>query len=63
MERKYAYFIVLRLVIGAVFGVSFGAAQENIPLGVQAFLGALGGVFVGWFAAAAMQKRNETKKE
>ena len=56
MDRKFGYYIVLGLVIGVVLGMGVGAASGNALLGIG--LGALGGVFIGWFiAAAALQNR------
>jgi hypothetical protein len=45
MERKYAFLIILGLLVGAIYGVFFGKAIENNVLGVA--LGAFGGVFLG----------------
>ena len=60
MERKFGYYIVLGLLIGAVFGLGLGAANGNTIWGIG--LGALFGVFIGWFvAAAALQSRDKTK--
>jgi len=55
MERRFGFYIVLGLVIGGFLGVGFGAAIENATLGIA--LGALGGLFIGWFAAAAARER------
>jgi hypothetical protein len=56
MDRRFGYYIVLGLVVGVVFGMGVGAAIGNVLLGIG--LGALGGVFIGWFiAAAALQSR------
>jgi hypothetical protein len=56
MDRRFGYYIVLGLVIGVAFGTLVGAASGNTLLGIG--LGALGGVFIGWFvAAAALQTR------
>ena len=60
MERKFGYYIVLGLLIGMVFGMGLGAANGNTIWGIG--LGALFGVFIGWFvAAAALQNRNKMK--
>ena len=60
MERKFGYYIVLGLLIGVVFGMGLGAANGNTIWGIG--LGALFGVFIGWFvAAAALQNRNKMK--
>lgn len=56
MKRKFAYLIFLGLLIGATYGVFFGKAIENDVLGVA--LGALGGVFLGWFIAIAVQEKS-----
>jgi uncharacterized protein YcfJ len=62
MERRFGYYIFLGLVIGAVLGVGLGAAIGKTALGVG--FGALGGVFIGWFvAAAALQDRNRKKED
>ncbi|GIK42944.1 MAG: hypothetical protein BroJett011_67770 [Chloroflexota bacterium] len=56
MERKFGYYILLGLVIGVVFGMGLGAANGNAIWGI--WLGALGGVFIGWFiAVAALENR------
>jgi len=58
MERKFGYYIVLGLLIGVVFGMGLGAANGNTIWGIG--LGALGGVFIGWFvAAAALEHRDK----
>ena len=60
MERKFGYYIVLGLLIGVVFGMGLGTANGNTIWGIG--LGALFGVFIGWFVAVAIQgNRNETK--
>lgn len=50
MDKTPAYYIFLGLLIGAVAGVGIGAANGNLITGMQ--LGALAGVFIGWFIAA-----------
>lgn len=59
MERKFGYYILLGLLIGVIFGTSLGAANGNTLWGIG--LGALGGVFIGWFVAAAAQNQSKTK--
>jgi hypothetical protein len=49
MERALGIYVFMGLVIGGVLGVGFGAAIQNPILGIA--LGALGGVFIGWFVA------------
>lgn len=58
MDQKSARFIFLGLLIGGVLGLLFGAGADNIVLGVA--LGALAGVFIGWFVAAAMQRQHKS---
>ena len=60
MEQKIGYYSFLGLVIGAIFGMGLGTASGNIIWGVG--LGALFGVFIGWFVAVAVFG-NRRKKE
>ncbi len=55
MNGTFGKYLVAGLAIGALFGFGIGAARGNSLLGVG--VGALVGVFVGWFAAAAAQER------
>jgi len=50
MTKKFGLFILSGLLIGGIFGIFFAAPLENPLLGVG--VGALGGVFLGWFIAA-----------
>lgn len=59
MDRRFAYFLFLGLVFGALIGLAFGAPKGNALLGVG--FGALAGVFIGWFAAAAAMQREKPK--
>ena len=59
MERRFGIYIFLGLVIGAVFGMEVGAASGNTIFGIG--LGALFGVFIGWFVAAALEIRKKNK--
>ena len=61
MDRKFGIYIVLGLVIGAVFGMGVGAASGNIIFGLG--LGALFGVFIGWFVAAALENQSKHKRD
>ena len=61
MDRNFGLYIVLGLVIGAVFGVPFGPAIGNTTLAIA--LGAFGGVFVGWFIAAAVLEDSKGKSK
>ena len=60
MDRKFGYFIVLGLAIGVVFGMGVGEANGNTLFGIG--LGALGGVFIGWFVAAVALKYQDKNK-
>jgi ABC-type uncharacterized transport system permease subunit len=60
MDRKFGYYIVLGLLVGAVYGFGLGAVNGNTLLGIG--LGALAGVFLGWFVAAAVLEREASKK-
>jgi len=60
MERKFAYYIFLGLLIGAILGIYWSAngnANARIPDG------GLAGAGIGWFIAAARtQNQNEKSK-
>lgn len=60
MNKKFALYIVSGLFIGALFGVSFAPVIENDTLGILG--GALAGVFIGWFIAAAVRIRKQERK-
>jgi len=60
MNKKFGLFILLGLLFGGTFGIFFGAPLENPLLGVE--FGALGGVFIGWFIAAAVIENEKTGK-
>lgn len=51
MEQKFGIYVFLGLLIGAVLGTSLGTG------GIGIGGGALAGVFVGWFIAAAVIER------
>lgn len=51
MNKKKVSLIFVGVIIGALFGTAFGPAIENTPLATT--LGALGGLFIGWFMVAA----------
>lgn len=42
------------MVTGAIFGMALGANLATPVVGVSA--GALAGIFIGWFIAAALQR-------
>jgi uncharacterized protein YcfJ len=50
---------VVVLVIGGFLGMEFGATSGNTALGLV--VGALGGLFIGWFAAAAAHEKRSGK--
>lgn len=54
MNKKFGLFIFLGLGIGGIFGVGLGAANGNATLGTA--IGAIAGVFIGWFIAAAVRE-------
>lgn len=54
MNKKFGYYIVIGLLIGAIFGMGIGAANGNPVTGIG--MGALAGVFLAWFIAAAILK-------
>jgi hypothetical protein len=51
MDKRFGYYVLLGLLIGNVFGLGYAAANGNTFLGL--WMGALIGVFTGWFLAAA----------
>lgn len=57
MDRKYGFYIVVGMLVGAIFGMGLGAASGNAYQGMG--IGALAGVFVGWFIAAAALNRGK----
>ena len=60
MDQKFGYFIFLGLLIGAVFGLLWSESGNALP-GIG--IGALVGVFIGWFVAAAVIEKGKEKKE
>lgn len=59
MDKKFGYYVFGGLLIGAVFG-SLWAANGNILL--EMALGALAGVALGWFIAAAVLEKSNKEK-
>ena len=55
MKRKFALLIFVGMGFGAIYGVFLGTAIENSILGVA--IGAISGMFIGWFGAVAAQER------
>lgn len=60
MNKKFGLFILGGLAVGASFGTFIGAAMENMRLGIA--FGAIGGLFIGWFIAAAVFENENSKK-
>lgn len=60
MNNKFGLYVVLGLIVGAVFGASFIPVVENDLLAIVG--GALAGVFIGWYIFAAMNIRKQDGK-
>ena len=59
MDKKFGYFVFGGALIGAFFGLIWSAGNNSL---VGMGIGALIGVAIGWFAAAAdMEKNNKDK--
>jgi membrane associated rhomboid family serine protease len=61
MAKKFGLYIVLGMLIGMLFGASFTPVVENDMLAILG--GALAGVFIGWFVAAAVRERMMRKQD
>jgi len=59
MDKKFGYYIFGGLLIGAFLG-SLWAANGNILLGMV--FGALAGLAIGWFIAAAILEKGNKEK-
>ena len=59
LKKRFGLYILVGLGFGAMFGIFLGEAIENAILEVP--LGALGGVFVGWFVATAARENSKEK--
>ncbi len=56
MDKKFGYYIFGGLLIGALLGWMWSAGNNPfIGMGI----GALVGIAIGWFAAAAMLQQNK----
>ena len=55
-KRKFGYYVFDGLLIGAAFGLIWSAGNNSL---VGMGIGALIGVAIGWFAAAAMLQQNK----
>lgn len=59
MDKRFGYFVFGGLLIGGIFGLGLGAANENVLFGIG--IGALVGAFLGWFLAVAMLPKRANK--
>lgn len=57
MKRKFGIFIFVGMLIGAFFGIFFGAGSASSILGIGG--GALVGAALGWFIAAAVMEKEK----
>ena len=55
-KRKFGYYVFGGALIGAAFGLIWSAGNNSL---VGMGIGALIGVAIGWFAAAAMLQQNK----
>jgi hypothetical protein len=60
MDKKFGYYVFGGLLVGAFLGWGWSAGGNSL-LGIG--MGALVGVALGWFAAAAVLEREPGKKE
>ena len=57
MDKTPAFYVFLGLLLGAIFGYGAGAMNGNAIHGMQ--LGAMVGLFIGWFIAVnPLEKKN-----
>ncbi|GIV65519.1 MAG: hypothetical protein KatS3mg046_779 [Bellilinea sp.] len=56
MDKKFGFIIILGALIGAVFGLSFTPVLESDMFAVLG--GALAGIFIAWFIAAALRQKS-----
>ncbi len=55
-KKKFGYFVFGGLLLGAVLGLMWSAGSNSLTgMGI----GALIGLAIGWFAAAAMLQQNK----
>ena len=55
MDKKFTIYLVLGLLIGVLFGTAFAPVLTLDIIGVAG--GAIFGLYISWFIAAAMQKK------
>jgi membrane associated rhomboid family serine protease len=60
MDKKFGLYIVAGLAMGAIYGIFFSPATDNGLLAIA--LGALAGLFLGWFVAIIVQQREKRDK-
>jgi NhaP-type Na+/H+ or K+/H+ antiporter len=60
MNRDFGLFIFVGMAIGALFGLPFAEPIGNALLAVG--IGALAGLFLGWFLAAARRQLQKEKR-
>jgi hypothetical protein len=62
MDRRFGYFVFGGAAIGALLGMLFTAGRSNAVEGLG--IGALVGVAIGWFAAAAwLEQQKEAARK
>ncbi len=59
MDNRFGYYIFAGLAIGVLVGLGIGSASGNVMPDIG--FGAMFGVFIGWFVAAAMMQRSKSK--
>ncbi len=60
MDKRFGYFVFGGMLIGAFFGLMW-AAGGNTILGIG--IGALAGVAIGWFGAAAVMEKEKQNRQ
>jgi hypothetical protein len=57
MDKKFGYYVFGGLLVCAIFGSGIGSANGSALIGLG--IGALVGVFLGWFIAAAVMEKEK----
>ena len=60
-EEKFGSYIFLGIAIGGITGMALQAGNGNTFFGF--WIGALVGLFLGWFVAAAVWQNKNRKKD
>lgn len=60
MDKRFGYLVFGGLLIGVLFGLMWSAGRNVMP---GLVIGALVGLAIGWFAAAAVMEKEKEKKE